>query len=301
MVSPGFQPRAGRLGMSIIPAKFIPPKTEAWKFSGLKELDLSGFRAEAAQDFYQSELGELPLSILEVNSGEEKICIERLESLSDLCIRAKRLVAHPGAILNYVLVNQLLQGAKNFNFIELIAHSDAKVNLTLINLGSSYTRQELTAIIKGAGADVRLRSLTVADGNREIDQRTLQIHEAPGAKSDLLFKNVLSGQARTIFSGMIRVAPGAQKTDAYQKNRNLILSDLAQANSLPGLEIQANDVRCSHGATCGKLDPEELFYLRSRGIAQPDAKRILVGGFCEEILEGLPTEAAEEVRKQLEL
>jgi Fe-S cluster assembly protein SufD len=203
-------------------------------------------------------------------------------------------------VLNYVLVQDAPMDAKSFNLIEIEAHANAQVNLTILNLGAGYVRQEITAMIKGENANVQLRSLSLATGNQEIDQRTLQIHEAPNAKSDLLFKNILDEKARTIFSGLIRVAPGAQKTDAYQKNRNLILSEDAQANSLPGLEIEANDVRCTHGATSGRLSDEELFYLRARGVDKRSAKRMLVGGYAEEIIGALPEELANWAREKLQ-
>jgi Fe-S cluster assembly protein SufD len=127
-------------------------------------------------------------------------------------------------------------------------------------------------------------SLSVTDREQETDQRTLQAHLAPDARSNLLFKNALMDDSRTIFSGMIRVAEDAQKTDAYQANRNLLLSDSAEANSLPGLEIQANDVRCTHGATSSQIDETELFYLLSRGIDKRAARELLVFGFFEEII-----------------
>ena len=130
-------------------------------------------------------------------------------------------------------------------------------------------------------------ALTVAHGHQEFDQRTLQIHQAPHTSSNLLYKNALLDQAKTIFSGLIVVDPDAQKTDAYQSNRNLMLSDEAEANSLPGLEIQANDVRCTHGATSSRIDPEQEFYLQARGIAKEAADELLIFGFFEEVLSKL--------------
>jgi Fe-S cluster assembly protein SufD len=130
-------------------------------------------------------------------------------------------------------------------------------------------------------------SLTVARDDQEFDQRTLQIHQAPNTRSDLLYKNALLQKARTIFSGLIVVDPDAQKTDAYQSNRNLMLSDEAEANSLPGLEIQANDVRCTHGATTSRIDPEQEFYLQTRGIPKRAADELLTFGFFEEVLNRL--------------
>ncbi|MDR2863800.1 MAG: Fe-S cluster assembly protein SufD [Puniceicoccales bacterium] len=164
------------------------------------------------------------------------------------------------------------------------AGRDSAVTSVSVNLGAHRARFENTIRINGVGANVRVYGLTVADGEQEFDQRTLQIHNAGGAYSDLLFKNALLDRARTIFSGLIRVAPDAQKTDAYQANRNLLLSPDAEANSLPGLEIGANDVRCSHGATTGQLDDEELFYLLARGIPKEKASELLVFGFFEEII-----------------
>jgi Fe-S cluster assembly protein SufD len=156
--------------------------------------------------------------------------------------------------------------------------------------------------IDGPGADVSLFGISVATGEQEFDQRTLQVHAAGHAKSDLLFKNALLGKARTIFSGLIKVAPDAQRTDAYQTNRNLLLSPDAEADSLPGLEIEANDVKCSHGATTGQIDPAELFYLRARGIPLAVAQELLAQGFLEEILAKVGhEEASAAVREMLRL
>ena len=116
-------------------------------------------------------------------------------------------------------------------------------------------------------------------------------HVAPHTTSNLLYKNALLDTAKTIFSGLIIVEPDAQKTDAYQKNRNLMLSDTAEAHSLPGLEIQANDVRCSHGSTSARIDEEQEFYLQARGINSTEARRLLVAAFFEEVLNKLDDEA----------
>ena len=151
-------------------------------------------------------------------------------------------------------------------------------------LGARRARLENTVRLEGPEANVNLYGITVATDGQEYDQRTLQIHAAPHAKSDLLFKNALLGKSRTIFSGLIKVEPDAQRTDAYQTNRNLILSPEAEADSLPGLEIEANDVKCSHGATTGQVSPEELFYLQARGIPLKVAQELLTQGFLEEVL-----------------
>ncbi len=179
----------------------------------------------------------------------------------------------------------------------IIAQRDAQVQSVAVNIGARRARYENRTRIEGPGADVKMFSLTVAEAKQEFDQRTLQIHAAPNAVSDLLYKNALMDTSRTIFSGLIMVEEDAQQTDAYQTNRNLLLDPSAEANSLPGLEILANDVKCSHGATTSKLDAEELFYLRSRGLPEHIAKQLLVFGFFEEIIDKLDNEElAENVR-----
>lgn len=173
----------------------------------------------------------------------------------------------------------------SFQLDSIIVEEDAKARTVAINLGAKAARFENQVALNGPRADANLYSLLVADGHQEFDQRTFQEHKAPYSTSDLLYKNVLLDESKTIFSGMIKVLPEADKTDAYQTNRNLLLSEEAVANSLPGLEIEANDVKCSHGATSGKLDESELFYMLSRGISKKQAQELLVFGFLDEILE----------------
>lgn len=187
---------------------------------------------------------------------------------------------------------------QNFNLETLSFQSDTQTTqrdaqlYTLgVHLGSKRARFENQVRIQGEGSHSKLYSLTVASGTQEFDQRSLQLHEAAHASSDLLYKNALIGQSKTIFSGMIDVKPGAQQTDAYQTNRNLLLDTAAEAISLPGLEIEANDVKCSHGATTGQLDKSQLYYMRSRGIALPTAQELLVFGFFEEVIEKVDDEA----------
>ncbi len=129
-----------------------------------------------------------------------------------------------------------------------------------------------------------------SDGEQHFDHDTSQNHLARRTSSDLLFKGALKGNSRSVWQGMVYVAEGAQKTDGYQANRNLLLSENARADSIPGLEISADDVRCSHGATVGKIDPEPLFYLLSRGISKVDAERLVVEGFFDPIMQRIPFE-----------
>ncbi|MBV9489194.1 MAG: Fe-S cluster assembly protein SufD [Verrucomicrobia bacterium] len=172
----------------------------------------------------------------------------------------------------------------------LVGRDSAATNLSL-NFGGKYSRLESVSRLQAEGGRSDMLAVTVARQDQEFDQRTYQDHLKPHTTSDLLYKNALFDAARTIFSGLIKVEPGAHRTDAYQKVRNLLLSDEAEANSLPGLEILADDVRCTHGATSGQIEKEELFYLKSRGISERAAKALIVRGFLNEVMDRFPDEA----------
>ena len=194
------------------------------------------------------------------------------------------LYAGHGAQVTYLAMQDWSRETLSFQFNATVARRDAKVLSLNIHAGARQARHESFSQLQAPGAHSEMLALTVAHGTQEFDQRTLQIHQAPNTSSNLLYKNALMDQAKTIFSGLIVVDPDAQKTDAYQSNRNLMLSDEAEANSLPGLEIQANDVRCTHGATSARIDREQEFYLEARGIRPAQAQELLVFGFFEEVL-----------------
>jgi Fe-S cluster assembly protein SufD len=200
------------------------------------------------------------------------------------------LFAGPGAKLTYVGTQDWSRDTLAFQLNSTVVQRDARVLSLNVHLGGRQARHESHSRLQGPGGFSEMLALTVAQGEQEFDQRTLQSHQAPHTGSNLLYKNALLDRARTIFSGLIIVDPEAQKTDAYQSNRNLLLSDDAESNSLPGLEIQANDVRCTHGATSGHVDDEQMFYLESRGIPPEAARELLVFGFFEEVLAKLENE-----------
>ena len=161
-------------------------------------------------------------------------------------------------------------------------------------IGSRLTKNFSELDLAGEGATGRMSGFYFTDGNQHLDHDTQQNHLAPHTTSDLLFKGALKGKSRSVWQGMIYVAPGAQKTDGYQANRNIVLSEGARADSIPGLEILADDVRCTHGATVGKLEQEPLFYLKSRGIPQAEAEKIVVEGFFDPIFQRIPFEGVRE-------
>ncbi|MCI0554867.1 MAG: Fe-S cluster assembly protein SufD [Anaerolineae bacterium] len=203
---------------------------------------------------------------------------------------------------------QIMQDA-SMKFVELqswgrhvwnFSHERARVerggNLDWIfgAIGSRLTKNFSELDLAGEGAQGRMSGFYFTDGNQHLDHDTQQNHLAPHTTSDLLFKGALKGKSRSVWQGMIYVAPGAQKTDGYQANRNLVLSDGARADSIPGLEILADDVRCTHGATVGKLEQEPIFYLKSRGIPQAEAEKIVVEGFFDPIFQRIPFEGVRE-------
>jgi Fe-S cluster assembly protein SufD len=199
-----------------------------------------------------------------------------------------------GAKVTYVNVQEWSRKTLAVQINSTIVGRDAAAVALNANFGGANVRSESISHLRGQGGRSDMLAFSTAEGRREIDQRTLQIHEKPNTASDLLYKNALDDQARTIFSGLIRVAQGAHFTDAYQKVRNLLLSDEAEANSAPGLEIEADNVRCTHGATSGQIEEEELFYLLSRGIPKSVAQRLIVFGFLNEVIERLPNAAVQQ-------
>ena len=212
---------------------------------------------------------------------------------------ANDLYAGHGSKVTYVGAQAWSRDALSFQFNSTVVRRDARVQSLNVHLGARQARHESLSQLQAPGGLSEMLALTVADQTQEFDQRTLQIHQAPNTKSDLLYKNALRDSAKTIFSGLIVVDPDAQKTDAYQSNRNLLLSENAEANSLPGLEIQANDVRCTHGATSSRIDPEQEFYLESRGIPQALADELLTFGFFEEVLNRLESEPIHDALRAL--
>jgi Fe-S cluster assembly protein SufD len=197
------------------------------------------------------------------------------------------LIAGPGAKVTYVCAQTWGDRVRALQMNTTTVDHDASAMSLNVHLGANYSRFESLSRLIGEGARSDLLAVSIANGNQEFDARTLQDHASPHTNSDLLYKNALDGRARSIFGGLIRVEPHAHFTDAYQKVRNLLLSDDAEADSMPGLEILADNVKCSHGATSGQVDEEEMFYLRSRGIRPAVARRLVVTGFLNEVIRRL--------------
>jgi Fe-S cluster assembly protein SufD len=228
---------------------------------------------ERAQATYQHEL----LSALDIPAKQHAAFV----GVTELLVEA-------GANLKYVSLQDFGRNVYDFRHERARVGASGQLDWIIGTMGSRLTKDFTEIELDGEGAWGRMSGLYFADTNQIIDHDTQQNHNAPHTTSDLLFKGALKNHSRSIWQGMIRVLPHAQKTDGYQANRNLLLSEDARADSIPGLEILANDVRCTHAATVGKLDDEPVFYLMSRGMTRQDAERILVVGFFDPIMERIP-------------
>jgi Fe-S cluster assembly protein SufD len=197
---------------------------------------------------------------------------------------------HVGERANLRFVELQSWGEQVWNFTHERAQvgRDAQLDWIFGAIGSRVTKNFSDLDLIGQGALGRMSGFYFTDGEQHLDHDTQQNHLAMHTTSDLLFKGALKDHSRSVWQGMIYVAPGAQKADGYQANRNLVLSPDARADSIPGLEILADDVRCTHGATVGKIDAEQVFYLRSRGIPYRDAERLIVEGFFDPIMQRIP-------------
>ena len=195
-------------------------------------------------------------------------------------VEAKR-----GATVNYISLQEWGRSVHHFQTQRFTGHRDSTVRSLAVNLGSSFARTQVESVLRGEGSFSEMLGLYFADADQHFAQRTLQSHNAPHATSDLLYKGALKEQSRSEYSGLIKVLKGAQGTDAYQANRNLVLSEEAMARSIPQLEIEANEVRCTHGATVSPVEEEHLFYLMSRGIDRVTAQKLVVFGFFRDVLD----------------
>jgi Fe-S cluster assembly protein SufD len=198
------------------------------------------------------------------------------------------------AEFNFIEFQNLGQHVWNFTHERAHIGNQARLDWVYGGVGSHLTKNFTELDLGGEGAEGRMSAFYFADGDQHLDHDTQQNHLAPKTTSDLLFKGALLERSRSVWQGMIYVAPGAQMTDGYQANRNLILDKQARADSIPGLEILADDVRCTHGATVGQLEEDSIFYLMTRGLSRREAERLVVEGFFSTVMERVPFEGVRE-------
>jgi Fe-S cluster assembly protein SufD len=231
-----------------------------------------------------------PHTLIVLEEGASATVIDRFVSAGNdasLAVAVNDLSLAAGSRLSYVGVQDWSDRTTAFHLNTTGVEKEGTSTALQLNLGGAYIRGESDSHLRGEGSRSVMLSINPASGEREIDQRTFQDHCAPRATSDLLYHNALSDSSKTIFAGLIKVEEAAHETDAYQKVRNLMLSDEAEANSMPGLEILADNVRCTHGATSGELNEDELFYMMARGIPPKQAAQLIVRGFFGTVLERL--------------
>src|SRR4051812_26073770 len=207
---------------------------------------------------------------------------------------AVELFVGDGAKLEYVSIQNLSRETWHFATHHARVDRDAELDWVAGGFGSKKGKIPIQNDLARPGATSRVTGAYFAAGPQPLDYATFQEHAAPNTESDFAFKGALRGSARAVWRGMIRVEPDAQKTNAYQENRNLLLSAEAHADSIPGLEIMANDVRCTHGATLGRVNREELFYLMARGLSRSEAERLIVRGFFQDVLDRIELEPVRE-------
>jgi Fe-S cluster assembly protein SufD len=242
-----------------------------------------------------------PRTVIAAEEGASVTVIDHFKSGpldgDALATATVEIYAHQASNVSYLAVQDWSASVWHFAIQRAIVQRDATLRSLAATLGGRLSRSVVESILEGQGAHSEMLGVYFADTNQLFDHRSLQEHRAPNSSSDLYYKGALKGRSRAVYSGLIHIAKEAQKVDSWQANRNLILSDEAKADSIPYLEIEANDVRCSHAASVGPPDEEQLFYLESRGLEHEEAEHMIVAGFFQEILDRV---RVPEVKRALE-
>ncbi len=208
------------------------------------------------------------------------------------------IVVKPGGHLRYVNLQDWGRGVWHFAHQRATVDRDASIQWTVAAIGSRFSQVRQQVSLVGEGAYSQVNGVLFTQEKQQLTYNTLQHHQAAHCRSDFLYKAALQDKSRTVWRGMIQVDPHAQKTDGYQRNDNLLLSDKSRADSIPGLEIEADDVRCTHGSTSGKVDEELIFYAQSRGFTRKEAIRMIVTGFFQQIFDRITIEPVREALGQ---
>ena len=236
--------------------------------------------------------------VVEAEEGARFTLVEDLSSAGPDTLAYTNAVVElfvgDNAKVEYVSLQNLSRETWHFGRHRAWLERDAELDWVIGGFGSKRGKVWIENDLAGPGATSRVTGAYFADGDQHLDYDTFQEHIAPNTESDFAFKGALRERASAVWRGMIRVEEDAQKTNAYQENRNLLLSDTAHADSIPGLEIMANDVRCTHGATLGRVNREELFYLMARGLSRAEAERLIVRGFFQDVLDRIALEPVRE-------
>jgi Fe-S cluster assembly protein SufD len=228
-------------------------------------------------------------TVVILDEGAEATLLSETASLdpaaSGLHCGALEIRVGPGARLRYVNLQNWGAGVWHFAHQRAVVDRDARLQWTIGALGSRLAKVNQHVALAGPRAEAQVNGVMFTEGKQHLSYHTLQHHQAAECKSDLLYKGALQDKSHLVWRGMIHVDRDAQKTDGYQRNDNLILSDTVRVDSIPGLEILADDVKCTHGATSGRVDDEQIFYALSRGLTRKEAVRMIVAGFFQQIFD----------------
>ncbi|MCI0358594.1 MAG: Fe-S cluster assembly protein SufD [Planctomycetaceae bacterium] len=240
------------------------------------------------------------LIVLEENAEATVMCetaSPRQEDSGFHC-GATEVILAPNSRLRFVSLQNWGHGVWHFAHQKAIVGRDASLQWTLAAIGSRLSKVNQHVELVGRGASTQVNGVLFTEGKQHISYHTLQHHAAPDCRSDFLYKSALQDKSRTVWRGMIKVDPLAIKTNGYQRNDNLLLAATARADSIPGLEIQCDDVRCTHGSTTGKVDEELIFYAQARGLTRKEATRLIVSGFFQQIFDRITIESVREALGQ---
>ena len=324
--------RIGELNLGDYRAAAVPNRVVGANASSDSQIDLDAVSSEAPDVFeaYNSEHAQVvrvatkrgeavgapvvvehsleesdvvctPLLEIDAAENSEITVVERFTSNDDarsLVIPSVRIRAAQSARVTYVQVNELGRATWSIGYQRASGDRDSSISTSTIALGGDYARVRAGVRLVGTGASAKQVALYFADGSQMHDFRTLQDHVAPRTRSDLLFKGAVKDTAKSVYTGLIKIRDSADKAEAFQTNRNLTLSSGAWAESVPNLEIETNDVKCSHASTVGPIDDEQRFYLESRGIRPEIAERLVVFGFFADVIDRLPAAAQPDVLRQ---
>jgi Fe-S cluster assembly protein SufD len=244
-----------------------------------------------------------PRLVIDAGADSEVTVVERFVSDAEsdaLVVPVLQVRAAQAARVKYLAVNELGDRVWQIGHQQAVGERDSSLLLATVALGGDYARVRTEVRLTGMGASARQVALYFAGGTQMHDFRTIQDHDAPRTHSDLLFKGAVQDHSRSVYTGLIKIREHARGTEAFQTNRNLTLSEGAWAESVPNLEIETNEVKCSHASTVGPIDEDQRFYLESRGIEPSVAERLVVLGFFDEVLSQLPAgDLATELRQRV--
>jgi Fe-S cluster assembly protein SufD len=242
-----------------------------------------------------------PRNVIVVGANAQVAIVETYVGTGSYFTNAvTEIVAGESAVVDHYRIEH--ESLSAFHIANVFIHQERAANVTSrsIAIGAALGRSETSVVLGGEGASIALEGLFVGTGTQHLDNHTTIDHVYPHCESHELYKGVLDQNARGVFDGRIIVRPGAEKTVSRQENRNLLLSETAIVDSKPTLEIHNDDVKCNHGSTIGQIEQEPLFYLRSRGIGEEEARNLLVHAFASEIVDRMKVEAVrEQVRRAL--